>query len=367
MSDLTIHVKDLVPQYVDKLMDNHQDRGYILVTFANNTTMRVPTRMFILNAILWEPNLEFGILPEHTEFINIKSITVDSIAVIQTKLYKKALKVLTNIPYMRIVMRYLRNIDRLSNFIQMHMGDYMPSIDALGLARMIANPEIKKLTTHVFDSKLGTKVAEQQLKQMSAELIKQLKNPNLPNNCLYPYMQAGTLKNNQIPQFVIAYGPRSDINDTMMKGIVSRSSFSGLQTVTDFAIESLSAKKAIYFSRGVIRDSQYFARKMRLACTSIEKIYPGSCGSPGWIPYTIEEDMMNNYIDRMVIDDDGQRVILTKGNIGKYVGKPIRLISQFACRHTDGICEHCAGYGEDILIKYMPPQIHIGLLSSSKV
>ena len=85
------------------------------------------------------------------------------------------------------------------------------------------------------------------------------------------------------------------------------------------------------------------------------------------MPYVISEEVADNYIDRIVIDDKNNRVILDKQNIDKFVGKPIKLVSQFACRHTDGICEHCAGYGEDMLIKYMPPDIHIGLLSSSKV
>lgn len=363
-----LNVKDLINSNIpDDYMYQHKDNGYTVMTFADNVEIEVPTRMLILNIIFWEPNVSFGLLPESSDFFNIKSITTDSISVIQSKLYKKALHRLTQVPYMQIVMRYLYNIDRLSNFIQRHMGIYMPSIDALGLARLMENPALKKLADFEFDDKLGTKVAEQQLKAMSKELITYLKDPNLPNNCLYPYMQAGTLKSNQIPQFLIAYGPRSDVDDTMKKHIVSQSSFSGLKTVEDFAIESLSAKKSIYFSRDVIRQSQYSGRKMRLACAEIQYIYPGSCGSQGWMPYTINEEVADNYIDRIVIDDKGNRVVLDKQNISKFVGKPVKLVSQFACRHTDGICEHCAGYGEDMLIKYMPPNIHIGLLSSSKV
>lgn len=364
----TLNVKELINSNIpDEYMYEHKDNGFTNVVFADNVEIQVPTRMLILNIIFWEPNVSFGVLPESSDFFNIKSITTDSISVIQTKLYKKALKLLTHIPYMQIVMRYLYNIDRLSNFIQRHMGIYMPSIDALGLARLMENPALKKLADYQFDDKLGTKVAEQQLKVMSKELITHLKDPDLPNNCLYPYMQAGTLKSNQIPQFLIAYGPRSDVDDTMKRHIVGQSSFSGLRTVEDFAIESLSAKKSIYFSRDVIRQSQYSGRKMRLACAEIQHIYPGSCGSQGWMPYVIGEEVADNYIDRIIIDDKGNRVILDKQNIDKFVGRQIKLVSQFACRHTDGICEHCAGYGEDMLIKYMPPDIHIGLLSSSKV
>ena len=123
----------------------NKDNGYTVVTFTDNVEIEVPTRMLILNIIFWEPNVSFGLLPESSDFFNIKSITTDSISVIQSKLYKKALHRLTQVPYMQIVMRYLYNIDRLSNFIQRHMGIYMPSIDALGLARLMENPALKKL------------------------------------------------------------------------------------------------------------------------------------------------------------------------------------------------------------------------------
>ena len=363
----TIKVQELVkPGFADAIMQSGCDKGYVNVVFADNVMIKIPTRVFILNLLFWEPNISFGVLPISKDVTNIKSITTDSIKDIQTKLYKRCIKVRPDVPYMQIIMAYLYNVDRLSNFIQHYLGYYMPSIDVLGLARMMQNPALKKLASHRYNDKLGTKVAEQQGKSMTAELIKHIKDPNLPNNILLPYMQAGTLKTNQIPQFLLAYNARSDVDDTMKRHIISESSFSGLKTVEDFATESLSAKKSIYFSRDVIRKSQYFGRKMRLACAAIEKIYPGSCGSEGWIPFVIDERVAHNYIDRIIIDGN-ERVLLDKSNISKYVNKPVKLVSQFACRHTDGLCEHCAGYGEDILIKYMPPEIHIGLLSSSKV
>ncbi len=359
--------RNLTVGYADQVILAKQDNGYTNTLFCDNVEVKVPTRMLLLNSIFWEPNMKFGVMPESTDFFNIKTITTDSIKNIQTKLYKKALSRLPDVMYMRIVMEYLYNIDRLSNFVQQHMGGYMPSIDALGLARLLANPAIKKLTDYEFDDKLGPKVAEKQIDQMTKELLAVLKDPNTVDNCLLPYMQAGTLNNNQIPQFLLAYGPRSDIDDTIKRHTVGNSSFGGLKSVEDFATETLSAKKSIYFSRSVIRDSQYFGRKLRLACPSIKNIYPGSCGSPGWIPYTIDSNISHNYVDRIIIDEKDNRILLTKENINEYVDKPIRLVSQFACRHTDGFCERCAGYGEDMLSRHMPPQVHIGLLSASKV
>jgi len=65
-------------------------------------------------------------------------------------------------------------------------------------------------------------------------------------------MIADTLKKNQIPQMLLKYGPRSDVDDTMCRHIINESSFSGNKSVADFAVESLSAKKSAYFNKSVI-------------------------------------------------------------------------------------------------------------------
>ena len=352
----------------DRLMSEGRDHGWAVIAFGgSNHAVKVPTRQLILNLIFWEPNIMLGLIPEQEDWESFESITVDSIKSIQTRLYKKAISRCPDVPHMRIVLLYTYNIDRISNFTQMNIPNYMPTIDALGLSRLFQHTEIKKILDKKFDDKFGTQVAETQLKMANKQFQMLLRQDDSPDNCLLPYMRAGTLKSNQIPQFAIAYGARADINDVMMKHVIGRSSFHGLETPADFAIESLSGKKSTYYSRTGIRDSQYFARKLRLVCSTIRKIYPGSCGSPGWIPYTIPSRLADQYVNRVVVTDDDKRVVLTERNIKDFVDKPVRLASPFACRHTDGFCEHCAGYGDDQLIKYMPLDSHIGLIAAAKL
>lgn len=346
-----------------EMMINHQDVGVHEVIFSDyNKPIAIPARSLILNLIFWDPNYRLGLKPVLNDFINFKSITTDVIKDRQTALYERALNELPTVPHMRIVLEYLYNVDKLSNFAQRFLGNYMPSIDALALAKILHHPSIQAIIKKPIADMMGTKVAEQSLKNAANMLVQSLSEIGSKDNCLYPYMRAKTLKSNQIPQFLHAYGTRSDIDDTMMKHIVTHSSFEGLKNVYDYAVEYLSAKKSIYFSHDVIKDSQYFARKLRLSCSSLIRVYPGSCGSEGWIPFTIPTEYAKNYIDRTVIDGD-KRIYLNKENIKNYLGHPIKLVSQFACRCTDGMCEHCAGYGRDRLIRYLPPDIHIGILA----
>ena len=330
--------------------------------FADNVVVDIPERSLILNLILWDPNYRLGLKPVSSDYTTFKSITTDVIKDRQSALYERALNELPNVPHMRIIMEYLYNIDKLSNYTQRFLGNYMPSIDALALAQILHHPAIKAIVDRPIPTQMGTKVAETALKNAANQIVKELGTIHGKDNCLYPYMRAKTLKSNQIPQFLHAYGTRSDIDDTMMRHVVTHSSFEGLKNVFDYAVEYLSAKKSIYFSHDVIKDSQYFARQLRLVCSSLVKVYPGSCGSPGWMMFTIPQEYSKNYIDRTIIDGE-QRIHLDKSNIAKYVGRPIKLVTQFACRHKDGMCEHCAGYGRDRLIKYLPADMHIGLLA----
>lgn len=355
----------MVPGFVDKIILENKDKGQCSVDVADEEDIVMPTRMFLLNVVFWEPLMQFGIAPTFQEIFKIKSITNSSISVIQTKLYDVALNKLPNVYYMDIVKAFADNIDRLYNLIRRHMGNYMPSIDALGLAKLVNTPGVKEIVDTRIEDSEGTSIAEVKMKALATELLKKLRDPNTPNNCLYPYMQANTLKANQIPQVLIGYGTRSDIDDTMRKHIINESSNSGLRTVTDLATEYLSAKKAVYFSRSGIRTSQYFARKMRLACSMQSTIYPRSCGSEIVLPYVLPKNHMENYMYKVILDDKGNRIFLDNDNIKDYADKEVRLVSPLGCRHKDGICEYCAGYGKDRLIKYMPPGINIGLLSSS--
>lgn len=354
--------------YADHLRKTHQDRGMCKLVLGDNKSVQMPTRMAILNILYWEPLMSFGLLPTIKETFNIKSISSDSSSKIYSIIYDRFLDDLPNVDHMIMVHRIFQNVSRIYNFITTELGEYMPSIDGLSLTQLLQHPPIKELADKVYDSKWGTQVAEAQLRQDGKELLKILKDPKTPNNVLYHYIQAGVLKTNQIPQMLLAYGPRSDIDDTMRKFVISSSSFSGLKSPVEFATESLSAKKSIFFSRDVIKKSQYFGRKMRLGCSTVQTVHPGSCGSDhNVIPMTIKPEYAKNFLHKIIIDD-GRRVQLTNMNIiDRYVGQTVNMVSQFGCNHLDGMCEHCAGYGKDRLIKYLPHGIHIGLLCSTKV
>lgn len=354
-----------VPYFVDEAMHQNQIFGRFEFVFQDQVTVKIPKRLGLLNILFWEPLMYFGIQPTVDDLFNIKYFTGKEISNIHSRIYERLITTLPDISHIALLEQIWFNINRLSQFIQLFCAEHLPSMDVLGLSRMMADPRVKHLAEAKSDPKNGTDVAEVQQKSRKRELIELINTPGaVDDNILLPYMRAKTLKENQIPQALLAYGCRSDVDDTMRKWVINESSLSGLKNTRDFATETLSAKKAIYFSRNMVRRSQYWGRKVRLANSLQRYLYPGHCGSTTTIPFIIQEDWKINYLHRAVMD--GQcRVYLTKNNIEKYSNTPIRLISPFGCRHTNGICEACAGYGKGRLIKYMPPNAHIGLLAGA--
>lgn len=355
-----------VPGFVDSMMTNQQDYGICRVTVTNNTQVEMPVRMFLLNVIFWEPLMEFDIRPTVKEVYKISHLTNTAISKIHTQLYEIFLEQRPNLSHMDFVTSLFNNIGRLYNFVKLHCGKHLPPIDALGLTKLMDNEPLKKLASVYLDPKLGTKVAEVTMKGISKELIDLLGDAELDENVLYPYIKAGILKSNQIPQMLVAYGTRSDIDDTMRKHIISNSAFSGLDSIKDYATEYLSAKKSIYANSSAIKRSQYHGRKLKLALSTLPRLYPGSCGSERTLEFRIRDDFKHNFIEKIIVDN-GEYKILTKDNINEYVEKPVKLVSPFCCNYTDGVCERCAGYGRGRLIKYTPPSIHIGLLAATRL
>lgn len=366
------------PGFVESLFANQQDRGNCKIQLADGS-LTAPTRMVMLNIILWEPLIKYGIRPSSKDFLKFKTITAGSISDIQSRYYFRILVKLNAdgvdmhvCDHMIIVQEFAANVNYLYNLICRYLNAYMPQMDALGLARLCENPPIKKLIDTKIDNKVGTQVAEKMIRAQTNELVGMLSKPGvLDHNILLPYMNAKILKKNQIPHEILKYGPRSDVDDSMCRHVINESSFSGIKTAADFAIESLSAKKCSFLNKTVLKKSQYFNRKTRLAGALLPNLYPGSCGSTMTIPFYIKPEWAKNMYNRS-IEQDGQILQLTPANITQYVGKTVNLLSIFGCKHTDGFCERCAGFRywpeHNIgLHHFLPKDIHVGLLSVSQL
>lgn len=379
MSLPTLTTHDITaPRFVE---DHAEELGDCVVVFDNGAKVTMPKRLAMINGIFWEifDKFEVEIKPENIFWID--TITDETTNDISSEIYCDfVLK--RRFEYLHVLGAVWCAINRTLKFVHRNCREYAVSLDALTLDRLCMQPAMKEVCTRPIDTKDGTRSAEKQHSKITADLYKLLGTPGaLAYNPLKPYMDTKLLKRNQLPQMFCSYGPRSDIDDRMMKYVIQSNAFSGLKDIYDYATEYLSAKKAQFFNTDVIRKAQYFARRMRLGASRIHKVYPGWCGSTVTLPYTIDPKFKLNFLGiyikvtkeeyakyntpEMIHMFDDCSIELTKDNIDDFVGREIQMWSPFCCRHTDGVCEHCAGYMNQHMIAFIPPDIQIGVFCAT--
>jgi hypothetical protein len=296
----------------------------------------------------------------------LTAIKSDTISRIQTEQYRMLLDS-TETFHMDIVALFWEAINNLYIWTREYLGAYQQSMSILSLAKVQCHPAVKELTDYHIDPRLGTAYAEDKHNELTGKLIDVIGTRGLiEDNVLINFMETGSLKPNQIPQQMLAYGTRSDIDDSMMSHVINESATSGLKSAADYAIESLSAKKSSYFNKHVIKDTQYFARVLRLNSSPIIKMYPGHCGSDVSIPLTIPKDHTHNYIDKVCFHE-GERKVISISNHKEFGGKRVSLISPLGCRHLDGVCEYCAGRATDKPWVWLPSISNLGIFAGTKV
>ena len=362
----------------------------------SDATITLPTQLAVYNGFLWSIWLEFNkkITLDRVYFPDRKvdkdtgvvsySFTSDTVFDRIQDIYNELILKYNVEPYMNVVATVFKCIQRFAIFADVFTREYQVSLDMLKISRLCVQKPMKEIIERKLDGTHGTKYAEKQFEKMTNDMMKLLANPtSLKYNPLLQFMLTKLLKRNQVPQMFGAYGTRSDVTDDMKRHPVSESAVSGLKSIQDYAIESLSAKKAAVFNNSVIRKAQYFARRCRLAASKISKLYRGSCGSEVTIPFTIHSKFKKNFIGKFVKVDEKTKhllkervwpqypndysVELTPENIDLFVDREIQMWSPFGCRYTDGVCEHCAGCMHQKLHAYIPENIWLGVFMTTFV
>jgi len=378
----------MLPEYkVDEVVTaefaeaNAKAKGDCVVKFYNGKCVALPIRLAILNGMFWTIYRRMGqkVLP--ADILWIDTFTDETPVKCGSGIYREFV-LRRRLPHLMVLSAIWIAINSIFRYVHRKCKAYQSTLDALALDRLCMQEPMKEVCTRSIDDKYGSLAAEQWHRDMTDDMYKVLLGGKLAYNPLVPFMRTKILKRNQVPQMFGAYGTRADINDEMKKHNINSNAISGLSGVEDFAIEYLSAKKAQYFNNSIIRESQYFARRLRLSASRIRRIYPGSCGNTNTLRYVIKPKFKNNFLGIYIkvtpeefkkYDDEGIHMFddcsikLTKNNIDHFVGRPIEMWSPFFCRYVDGVCEHCAGFMEQHALAFTPPDIQIGVYSATKL
>ncbi len=102
---------------------------------------------------------------------------------------------------------------------------------------------------------------------------------------------------------------------------------------------------------------------MKLLASTLEKVYPGDCGSLLKTTHVIKAEYKKNYISNMIYVNN-EPIMLTNSNIDQYVDVVIHMRDPGCCKHTDGFCEMCAGINDNVVLPYYVPGFNVGTESA---
>lgn len=156
-------------------------------------------------------------------------------------------------------------------------------------------------------------------------------------------------------------------NNAILKGAVQNqitgefdfisSSFMGGIEIKDVPAHANSILAAQYPASIATKDAGYMGKKLLALLQMMEVDEPGTdCGTKNLIPIKVtkrnKKDLVYTYIE-----DGGQLQMLTRENVGSYVGKTVKMRSPMSCKN-DKICSKCAGE-----LFYLLSAVHAGLFA----
>lgn len=332
-------------------------------------------RWLSVNIFLWRPLVKRGYPVSKRHSIWQGLFTKEILAQISTEIYNDVIGVTHKIGTAvtgqvegEILYDLMENIDHMHHWISRDLGEYHLSISAFKLCRLLNDPRIKPLTKIDVSAEMNVSIAaaEAKFKSQGDEIVNRLKDKSIPNNIIAPFLELGLLSSQQLPRVVMALGFRTDASDQIVRYPITRSYVEGMGDIKDFAVESLDAKKTIYYNRNAMPDSQYDNRKQQILASSVRRLYEGDCGSKLTVPFYIYKSSgalkgnSQQTLGKNIICDDGSMLMLTRNNIENYIGKTVNMRSPLTCRYTDGTCHVCGG----LLTDFMHKNIVIGIAST---
>ena len=338
-------------------------KGMVTVEFGDGNK-DLPIKQVLLHLPAWEVYRKFGIVVESKHILHdVGPASKKSFLKMMSRVYADIFFMIETYEDVQKLKEALwLALNYYDDFGTNELNEYHCSVSLVELSKLVAQKEVKEIIDVDLDESKGTTYIERTLNDATEKLIKVLSDKdNLKDNVLLEYQQSGILNRNQLPQVLIAFGLRTEINDKVIKKVVTGSSLSGMKDILELGVEQQAARKTVYYSHTAIQTSQYWGRKEQLLACSVKHLYPGFCGTQNVVEFPITAVNAINCIGKN-IDDNGKLVTLLPWNIDQYIDTTVRMYSPLTCRHTDGVCEQCYG----ILYKNLPRGTNLGINAASQ-
>lgn len=248
--------------------------------------------------------------------------------------------------------------NHMYNDLQVRCERYVSSIDILDFVEIVTHPQVESLT---------------ELKQQTWDEIEHVYSVirNVINDVAYRHnalaraAQYQIINTNQVLQCLGPRGRGTEVDSTIMPTPIGRSFTRGMRTLYNFAAESRSAAKSLYFSNNQVRTTEYFSRRLQLLTMSVETLHYTDCQSTRYLKWRIkppiyEEDEKGRQIKtylgdlhflegKYYLDEETQTLKILRRTDTHLNNHTLSLRSVLFCQHPDhkGVCAVCFGQLSD--------------------
>jgi len=348
--------------YGNTLLDYTYRMRKIQFRFEDGQLVTTRVRTAIINLIFWKPYIDSKRTIPSTAMFDTNTICEDTIA-------KKLDEIIMEFkPYMTIEelskteMHIVESLATISKNFCIIQGNTIDVRDIIDLANK--NPRFDELIHTEYPDTMPMADIEKDIMLRTEEARDIIINDHISN--IRPFLNAGGNVNmGQMSQCLISIGPRSDIYGNISPVIVNTNFIRGLRNVSDYYLESYSARKALIANKYAMSDSGYTARQMDLLGIDATLVDIEDCGSNHVMEVEVTNKKVLNmlrykyYVSAKKRDGTYKYTEIVPEKHGDLIGKIILVRTHVLCNLPEGqYCKKC--YGE---LAYFNLGYHTNLLA----
>ncbi len=219
---------------------------------------------------------------------------------------------------------YYQITNDLYNGLIIHISEYTTGMDILDFIEVFRHPDIQQANTEV-------KPEYSSIKNCYDKIIYTIMNsPDLRYNNLTHSVKSGLVRMNNLKQCIGPRGFLDDIDGTIFENPIMTGYLEGISNLLDSFMESRSASKALFFSKGQLEDTEYFARRLQLQTMVVSRVHIGDCGSTNYLHWTIRDKDLPLMTGVYYLDDETNSLKYIRKEDKHLVGKILKLRSPVA-------------------------------------
>jgi hypothetical protein len=293
-------------------------------TVVKNNRLGAKTHLLLLGNVMWSSHDAYLGLPESPDEVTMRDIMSQKIYEITSKMYSEL---------SRVSERFVVSLD-ITDFLELHNDKELVEVKSKAPATQAGVDMVYKTVSDIISSK-----------------TKYIHNP------IAKAYQIGVVNKNQVLQVMGWRGYLTEIDSVVFKNPIRRGYFEGIRRQHDHLIESRSGSKNLSYSKEMLEDAEYFARRLQILCQVVANVHVGDCGSQHYLLFKVNSPVYENDVcvfkgdlhhlkGKFYLDEITNTLKVISEKDSHLNNKMLKLRSVIAgCMHTDphGVCATCFG------------------------